>query len=802
MLQSSLIKNFIKKIHTSELLWPILIFILFWMLMHTHSGMYEFLIGDNLVQFFPGMVHNGREFFSGSVPLINYHHFLGYESLLTGYYGGLYLPIYVAYFLSHHVFGNDFFLLGILAFYHYFVAFVGFFMLLRRFLRHKLFCCVASLGYIFAATYVNYVAEWWYVLIPMAYLPWITFFSLKVIDRFSEPIFNRKKMMFEMIILALIMASVALAGNSHFTLLMYTCGGLFAFFYFLGKINTIIWKRLPYILIIVPFLAVGISAMFLFSDYAKDSDSKQGHKDAGYMIGNHLKLNTDPKSFIMAPFNHQFDFSTPTYESAHVRFEGENVWPMGFINGMGLLAFVLFIPWYIFKRSSKGWFLDDQKRIVFTAFLIAVLGLILACGYRPLYEFLSRSESLSKLMHAHKNYFVAMFYISLFAGLFWGTCFEKLSKKIRKFWYRIFIILGIFTTIVNIVVITQITHWNFTDETLPIKPNLSLPKEKRMVHVGDFFDYQPNKKVCGEYMGFTCASLFNYHVFGNYEPLLPMQQSLDLNYIAGRTDAGYKEFSYGLYEILKEFGVCTIVNRYAYMQPDVTVSKMRIPLDRAVVTKVSDEAYAVEDLDCHEYKIDQGLVTNREYHGDRIVFDLENVDQDTVLNVKNYYLDRYRAYDQNGTRLELKVTVNEETIIGRNMIDVLVPAGTTQVTIRYHHPILVFLFWASFLIYGMLVWLIFRYFRNSSSTKNSKGKTSKKPNKNGFSLKGIWYRISNAEARHQNMDQIHFVSPHQSLSKRKLLERLDQLESENEILRKKQLKKKPSKPKTVRKKKS
>ena len=234
MRKSNKITSFISKIRTTELFWPLLTFCLFWPLMYIHSGIYEFTLGDNLVQFLPGMVHNGRELFSGSIPLINYHHFLGYESILTGYYGGFYLPTYASYFIAHYLFGNDFSLLAILASYHYFVAFIGFYLLLRRFLKHKAFCCIAVLGYVFAAKYINYSAEWWYVLVPMAYLPWITLFSLKVIDRLREPHFDRSKTVMEVLLLSLFLSLMAFAGNSQFTLVVYVCGSLFAFLYFLS----------------------------------------------------------------------------------------------------------------------------------------------------------------------------------------------------------------------------------------------------------------------------------------------------------------------------------------------------------------------------------------------------------------------------------------------------------------------------------------------------------------------------------------------------------------------------------------
>ncbi|HEY5714758.1 MAG TPA: hypothetical protein VIT68_05395 [Candidatus Gracilibacteria bacterium] len=709
------IKAIISRIQTSELLWPILVFLLFWGLMHIHSGIYEFSLGDNLVQFFPGMMHNGREFFSGYVPLLNYHHFLGYESLLTGYYGGFYVPTYGAYFIAHYVLGNDFALLGILAFYHYIVAFVGLYLLLRRFLGHKVFCCVVALGYVFAAKYINYAAEWWYVLVPMAYLPWITYFSLQVMDRLHEVYFNRKKMLIEVVLLSLLLSTMAFAGNSQLTLMVYVYGALFAFLYFLVKVHKLVWKRLVYLLLIVPLVIFGITAMLLCGEYVKESDSKRGHKSVDYMIGNKLDIHDATKYFVMAPFNHKIDFSVSTYETAHERFKPLAFWPVGFVSGAGAILFLLCLPWCFLMVIGKFWKLDDRKRVIIVAFVIAAFILLMACGYRPIYEILARSEKLSKLAHAHKNYFVDIFYIALFSGLFLGAFLENIPEKTRKFGYRVVIMLSIFTTVVNIVVVTQITQWNFTNEPVPIIPNPNLPKEKRMIHVGDFFEYQPGKRVCGEYMGFLCASLFDYQAFGGYEPLLPMTHSIALNNIAGRTDAGYGDLPYGLYEILKSFGVCNVVGRYASRSPEDLVREMRIAEGRSVVSEISEESYLVEDLDCYEYKSDRGSVTKRAYHGDRMVFDLQGVDEDTTLHIKNYILPQYRAYDQKGKRLEMIATEGlGGSIIGRDMIDVAIPAGTTRVTVRFHKPFVKLLFWMAFLTYGVGVYGFWYYFIGSS----------------------------------------------------------------------------------------
>lgn len=65
----------------------------------------------------------------------------------------------------------------------------------------------------------------------------------------------------------------------------------------------------------------------------------------------------------------------------------------------------------------------------------------------------------------------------------------------------------------------------------------------------------------------------------------------------------------------------------------------------------------------------------------------------------------------------------------------------------------------------------------------------------------IWHRISHVKTRRKSMDQRYSVSRPPVLSRRKLIERLEQLESENEKLRKKVPKNKVSKLKTIRKKK-
>lgn len=643
------------------------IFLFFWIWTHQQNGWYEFVLGDSLVQMLPGMVHNGREFFSGSIPFLNYHHFLGYESLLTGYYGGFYPLTYLSYGVSHYILGNDFWLLEVMAFFHMVVGLVGFYLLLRQYTNGRVIPFMSALSYVFSGIYLNLGTDWWFALAAMAYLPWLTYGIIRFLEDRTKRCLGRL-----LLVLALI-TSVGHLQMTVYAILYALCFGIVYRFANPLKgpgLNAKSWWWAGSLLLFIIMLN---GSLFGFT---RDAITKQGDSNAGYMRGIHLSSRSGLANFLLPPIGDNHDFSRTNPETLEIRWQSQWLSPLSFFNGLGVLGLIVLWALVFYQKIVLS---RRDKYLLGALVLVSAVGLVMAYGYYPLYIWLAKMPLFSKLRHAAKHYVFASFYLSFLGGF----VMIKLWEFIKIFrWKRgvavVMLGLSFWALAFQIQSITRATSWFFSNEVLPLKGAETLPKEDLYVFVGIDNPRYPGNVLCGA-GGYLCASLWGTYSYGGYETLLPKGYETSFGALASSRQGSYKTLDQAQYLDLRSKGVCHFMVNQAYQTPEALIASWGGNLESYQIDAAFSEGYYhLQDLDCLKMRDADSIIASKSYYGGGADFHLYERASAVVFTPPIYYLDRYRVSDQDG--VSLKNTYEN----GRWIIEV--PVDTEVISVRYSHP--------------------------------------------------------------------------------------------------------------------
>lgn len=162
----------------------VLIVFLFLLYLEVREPNY-FLYGDNAKYYLPSYSYSWRSVIDHhTIPLINFHQYLGHTFLAQGQTGVFYLPVYLSVLLSKLTSTNIFYTIDILAFIHLIASSIGMFLLLRRF---QLSSSVSFLGSLMWITmpFISIVSRSWiFISYTAAYLP----FNFLLLDKLTaEP---------------------------------------------------------------------------------------------------------------------------------------------------------------------------------------------------------------------------------------------------------------------------------------------------------------------------------------------------------------------------------------------------------------------------------------------------------------------------------------------------------------------------------------------------------------------------------------------------------------------------------------
>ena len=144
-----------------------------------------FCYDDNANYFLPSYSYTWRSVVDHkTIPLINFHQYLGNPFLAQGQTGIFYLPVYISLLLSKITTGNIFYTIDVLAFTHLMASVIGMFLLLRRFQLSAIVSFLGSLIWITMPFIITISRTWIFLSYTAAYLP----FNFLLVDKLtSEP---------------------------------------------------------------------------------------------------------------------------------------------------------------------------------------------------------------------------------------------------------------------------------------------------------------------------------------------------------------------------------------------------------------------------------------------------------------------------------------------------------------------------------------------------------------------------------------------------------------------------------------
>lgn len=265
--------------------------------------------------------------------------------------------------------------------------------------------------------------------------------------------------------------------------------------------------------------------------------------------------------------------------------------------------------------------------------------------------------------------------------------------------------LSIVVLFFHVNVITEITSWLFDRSPRPFEIIQDLPMERTYVTVGTDRYKEDGQELCAVAGAYSCASLMGSYYYGGYEPLLPLPYKDVFHGGLFSFESTYTGVNQKLHKRLRAMGVCDYIVTKGYGPPQALARNWgRDITDFQVNESFAKEFYLLQDTDCQGTYTEVGQIESLVRHGQGIDIELRGIDQDTVLHLKQYYLDRYRFLSQDGVPLEF--TVDEDY----RMMDIVLPKGTTSIHVVYHHPVLQWIFYLSLLSFMVLGWTMGSYF--------------------------------------------------------------------------------------------
>lgn len=168
---------------------------------------YHFTQDDNLAQFLPVMLLGMKQMFSGELPVLNMHQYMGVQILEIGTYALLYPVSIVSYTLAHFAFGNDFLFMELFVLFHLLLGFVFFFLLVDRKIKRPGLGMLASLAWTFSGYGLIASSNWYYVAPSIAFLPLLFILLERCIEKPTSGRFS---------ILGAILGLYFYAGNAQY----------------------------------------------------------------------------------------------------------------------------------------------------------------------------------------------------------------------------------------------------------------------------------------------------------------------------------------------------------------------------------------------------------------------------------------------------------------------------------------------------------------------------------------------------------------------------------------------------------
>lgn len=591
-----------------------------------------------------------------TIPLINFHQYLGYTFLAQGQPAVLYPPMYLAFFISEMIFREKFFTIDIIVMMHFLIAGIGMFYLLRAIRNNHAVSIIGSLIWVTFPFVIFVTKNWVGISYLAAYLPLNFLFLNKLLTRCKFK---------HALILSVIKALFFYSGFIQFFLYMIFYEVLFIIlfliFYF-QNLNSSTEKRAKIFSFCSLYIFSYISLFFLTAPLLLPVLNAQ--KESALRVDKlnlqvFLVKNMYFKDFIMAQF-FLFKKEVINLSGSQIFFAGS----VFFIN--------IFISLYFIFLKKKFSF----RRII-PYFLMSIIALIFSTKLNIiLYYF----PILHKFRMPFKNFIFCLFFLTMTNSIL----FSWLSIRIRILSKKTVLILLSSVLLSNIFLVLKYNDTKFgpfritSDEQINSQCKLLInPNKGRMLTY-----LTKNVTVEGfypRYLNFNFASLSGLYAFGGYDPLISkLNHNLCLklnheNYYKGN-------FDQNLLDYLSYWGVRYIITNDNQFNRDLFDKFNKVDLlyegDEVLLYENTEAAPIVSTIQ-QTIQIDENFFSNFakiektpvdfEYSVNQIkIFPNNNSPQTVYINIAPlpnyfYFIDGVKKGKIEPKKIPLSITIPQNT---------------------------------------------------------------------------------------------------------------------------------------------
>lgn len=464
-----------------------------------------FLYDDNADSFLPAYSYDwAAMIIHKTIPLINFHQYLGHTFLAQGQTGVFYPPIYMSVFLSKITTGDIFYTIDILVFIHLTASSIGMFLFLRRFYLLPAVCFLGSLMWITMPFISIASRSWVFVSYAAAYLPFNFLLLDKLID---EP--KTKNALY----LALLKSAFFYQGYVQYVFLIF----LFEIIYLLLLATSKLFISNSYKEYLKSFLKAYISSALFFFCIS-----------APLLLSMFFVQQQSNYRSTKIPFS-DFIFNAMSWDdfinaTQFFKFRKDVIWSAGSeIFYFGFVNLLLLTP-VLFKK-----FRENYK------ILVCVLSSFIALVFSSrLYAVFYNIPGFNLFRWPFKYFLIFLFFGTIgIAGIV-----NNLIQQDRKWIKAVVFLIMVLAVGLNCLVLWKKSESRnvFSPVRIDNPPKHYLEKyiSKKVGRIFTFRVDGADPKELYKYFTFSFATLFDYFHIGGYDPLISKQNnklSLDLNYI-------------------------------------------------------------------------------------------------------------------------------------------------------------------------------------------------------------------------------------------------------------------------------
>lgn len=456
---------------------------------------------DSLGYYNPAYAYNWRALIiQKTIPLINFHQYLGYAHLAMGQTGVLYPPAYIATGLSLLFSHNVTYSIEILAIFHRIIAAAAMFLLLRQL---KITPIISVLGALLWSTYpylTTMATVWALVNHLLVYLPLNFLFLEKLIE---------KPLLKTALLLAITKTWFFFGGYPEYTFMILVFESLFITIILAkridrGQIRSAINLLTPYAISLIVFLLLS-TPLWLPMYEAKSFSALRANPVSR---GNFNSYPTTLKIFR--------DAQLFTFHPNTLWWASSSIYHVGIFN----LALLALLAIRRIRLKAK-----PHRVLIYSA--LALIAYLLSTSLHnyfyglPLFHYFRRADKYFP--------FFAFFLTLAIAGIATATA-KRTAPLVRQSVHAILLL----SVLTNVLVVwnNKETAWSIDNINSPIFITQEFIKPE-LGRVFSFLDNPPKSNY--DFTAFNFASLYNINDFAGQDPLVPKlnyKLALDLNYKA------------------------------------------------------------------------------------------------------------------------------------------------------------------------------------------------------------------------------------------------------------------------------